>query len=243
MRLWQSACMTTVTGQTWSNNPSRQNCGFWMSMKARSSCLDAKIGGIIQPDSVRLCVSCLGLKNFAVLRSWVSAKSSGTLICKMAYFWFSQSRFLRSKMDPNCDIPYGPYGYLLPRFATMRCLFGCGFEVASPNWNAKWGQSTLDDRNIEAVLLNQKNGWGEWNASNDLQHIHSWCINVSCLSSRNSWNVLVVPASLPMASDDIIREEVAAGFVYNIRRLGVLNRLIFKEVPEDIVDFVICQFI
>lgn len=46
-----------------------------------------------------------------------------------------------------------------------------------------------------------------------------------------------------MASDDIIREEVAAGFVYNIRRLGVLNRLIFKEVPEDIVDFVICQFI
>ena len=118
-----------------------------------------------------------------------------------------------------------------------------GFEVASPNWNVKWGQSTLDDRNIEAVLLNQKNGWGEWNVSNDLQHIHSWCINVSCLSSRNSWNVLVIPASLPMASDDIIREEVAAGFVYNIRRLGVLNRLIFKEVPEDIVDFVICQFI
>lgn len=44
-----------------------------------------------------------------------------------------------------------------------------------------------------------------------------------------------------MASDDIdfpplhIREEVAAGFVYNIRRLDVLNRLICKEVPEDII--------
>ena len=53
---------------------------------------------------------------------------------------------------------------------------------------------------------------------------------------------LMTVISLAMASDGIdfpplhIREEMAAGFVYNIRRLDVLNGLIFKEeVPEDIV--------